>query len=102
MRVQADLVTAHSLLNDAKPDGLSIETASATKAFGLTVNLNITVDLTTITAQLVSSWILSRAIIKSMNVYVNGKRLPPEQAEASKMIIDAIHEEKEEKKGASE
>jgi len=102
MKIKADIATAHSLLNDPKPDGIIVESAadSATKAFSLSVNLNITVDLAKIAAPIVSSWILSRAITsigRGVNVDVNGKRLPPEEAEASKMIIDAINDEEKKK-----
>jgi hypothetical protein len=101
MKVEADLSTIHSLLNDEKPEGVTVEkSGGAIKAFNLNVDINI--DLTTITSTVAAAWILARAAIQSRSkIKVNGQLLPPDEAGASKMIIDAIHDE-EEKKGASQ
>jgi len=92
MKVEADLSTIYSLLNDAKPDGVTVEKSGrATKAFNLNVDINI--DLTTITIVFAASWILDRlraAIQIRPKIKVNGQLLPPDEAGATKMIMDAI------------
>lgn len=63
MKVEADLSTIYSLLNDEKPDGVTVEkSGGASKAFNLNVDINI--DLTTIASTVAASWILARAAIQ--------------------------------------
>ena len=90
MKVEADLSTIYSLLNDEKPEGVTVEkSGGAIKAFNLNVDINI--DLTTITSVLAASWIFARAAIQSRSkIKVNGQLLPPDEAGATKMIMDAI------------
>jgi carbon monoxide dehydrogenase subunit G len=90
MKIEADLATIYSLLNDEKPRDITVETAGgAVKAFNLSVNINI--DLTMIANAAVVSWILARASVQGRSkMKVNGKLLPPDDAGARKMITDAV------------
>ena len=99
MKLTADLITAQTLINDPKPDGLAIQSASSTKAINLNIDLNVTVDVAKLAAPIVASWILSRAIRKGANVKVNGESLPPDESAARKVIMDAI--DADQKKNAS-
>lgn len=96
MKIQGDLATVYSLANDPAPEGITVERSSggATKAINL--NVNVTVDLGTITGFVASSWILARAIAsvrRGSNVNVNGQRLPSDEAGTRKIIMDAIDAE---------
>ena len=85
MKVEADLSTIYSLLNDEKPDGVTVEkSGGASKAFNLNVDINI--DLTTIASTVAVSWILARAAIQSRSkIKVNGQLLlPPDGLEPQK------------------
>jgi hypothetical protein len=99
MQIEADLATIYSLLNDEKPDGITVEkTGGAIKAFNLNVNVNV--DLTMIINVVAVSWILARASVQGRSkMKVNGKFLPPDDAGARKMIMDAV--DVDQKKNAS-
>jgi hypothetical protein len=91
MQIEADMATIYSLINDPKPDGITVESAGgATKAFNLNVNVNI--DLSTITVHAAALWILGRAVVKGrVNLKINGQALPEDESSASKTIADAIN-----------
>jgi hypothetical protein len=96
MKLESDIATSYSLLNDPKPEGIKAEKASggAVKAFN--VDLNITIDLAKIPVDLAVLWILTRIAVKSRSkIKVNGQLLPPDEAGAIKMITDAIEEEQQ-------
>jgi carbon monoxide dehydrogenase subunit G len=90
MQIKADLTTIYSLLNDEKPEGITVKkSGGAIKAFNLNVNINI--DLTMIGNVAVVSWILARASVQGRSkMKVNGQLLPPDDAGARKIIMDAI------------
>src|SRR6266566_5103668 len=90
----ADLVTAYSLLSDEKPDGISVTREdSSTKGISLNLNLNILVDVARIIPDAAALWFAARispAIKRGVKMYLDGKLLPPDEANTIKMIKDAI------------
>jgi hypothetical protein len=94
MKITADLATIYSLTTSPPPKGVTIE-RPATKA--LNMNLNINIDPAEIIAAVtVASWFVSAAIgslRRGKDVYVNGERLPPDEAGAVKMITDVVDAE---------
>jgi hypothetical protein len=98
MQIEGDIATTYLLLNDPKPDGVTVEkSGGAFKAFN--VNVNIIVDLSKISEIVAVSWILAKIALQSRSkIKVNGQLLPPDDAGARKMIMDAVHEEQKEKR----
>jgi hypothetical protein len=100
MNLKVDMVTAHSLLNEPTPEGITVErVGGATKAFNLDVHLNINLDVAHVITSAAVLWLLtpiSTAFRRGKNVEVNGKRLPPAETMARKMITEAIESEQQE------
>ncbi len=94
MQIKADLATIYSLTSEPAPKGIIIE-RSAVKSFSTQLNINID-PAEIIKSVAVASWLVAAAIgslRRGKDVQVNGKRLPPDEAGAIKMVTDVVDAE---------